>query len=61
MDFITAKEAARNWNMAYSRVAILCSESRIDGAEFIGNIVIVSMSLGLWLFLLHHILKCLID
>jgi DNA adenine methylase len=41
MDFITAKEAARNWNITQRRVAILCSESRIGGAEFIGNMWLI--------------------
>lgn len=37
MDLMTAKEAASKWNITQRRVAILCSENRINGAELVGN------------------------
>jgi len=41
MDFITAKEAAKKWNITQRRVAILCSENRIEGAVFMGNMWLI--------------------
>lgn len=39
--FISAKEAAEKWNISQRRVAILCSENRIDGAMTVGNMWII--------------------
>ncbi|MCL1875197.1 MAG: hypothetical protein FWF87_02925 [Synergistaceae bacterium] len=44
MDFMTAKEAAQKWNITQRRVAVLCSENRIDGAEFIGKMWLIPKS-----------------
>lgn len=44
MDFITAKEAAKIWGITQRRVAILCSENRIDGVEFVGNMWLIPKS-----------------
>lgn len=37
MNYISAKEAAIEWNISQRRVATLCSEGRIIGAMFVGN------------------------
>ena len=37
LSFISAKEAAERWNISQRRVAILCSESRVAGAMFVGK------------------------
>ena len=37
LSFISAKEAAEKWEISQRRVAILCSENRIDGAMMVGN------------------------
>ena len=39
--FISAKEAAEKWRISQRRVAILCSENRIDGAMLVGNMWII--------------------
>ncbi|MDR0501126.1 MAG: DNA adenine methylase [Coriobacteriales bacterium] len=41
MEFMTAKEAAKQWNISQRRVAILCCENRIDGAEMLGKMWII--------------------
>lgn len=41
LSFISAKEAAEKWNISQRRVAILCSEGRIDGAMMVGNMWII--------------------
>ena len=41
MDYITAKEAAIFWGISQRRVAVLCSEERIDGAKLIGNMWLI--------------------
>lgn len=41
VNFISAKEAADKWNISQRRVAVLCSEKRIDGAMMIGNMWII--------------------
>jgi len=41
MEFISAKDAATKWNISQRRVAILCAENRISGAERIGNMWII--------------------
>ncbi len=37
MNYISTIEAAKKWNLSSRRVAILCSEGRIDGVQKIGN------------------------
>lgn len=39
--YISAKEAARKWNISQRRVATLCSERRIAGAMMVGNMWII--------------------
>lgn len=41
MDFISARDLAHEWNVSQRRVAILCSEGRIEGAIFIGNMWLI--------------------
>ncbi|MDE6442176.1 MAG: DNA adenine methylase [Clostridia bacterium] len=41
LSFISAKEAAEKWNISQRRVAILCSENRIEGAMMVGNMWII--------------------
>lgn len=41
LSYISAKEAAEKWNISQRRVAILCTENRIDGAMMVGNIWII--------------------
>jgi len=41
MDFITAKEAATLWGVSQRRVAILCAEERINGAQLVGNMWLI--------------------
>ena len=41
LSFISAKEAAEKWEISQRRVAILCSENRIDGAMMVGNMWII--------------------
>lgn len=41
LSFISAKEAAEKWSISQRRVAILCSENRIDGAMMVGNMWII--------------------
>lgn len=41
LSYISAKEAAENWNISQRRVAILCSEGRIKGAMMVGNMWII--------------------
>lgn len=41
LSFISAKEAAERWSISQRRVAILCSENRIDGAMMVGNMWII--------------------
>jgi len=41
MDVMTAKEAAKKWNISQRRIAVLCSENRISGAELIGNMWLI--------------------
>lgn len=39
--FMSAKEAAEKWDISQRRVAVLCAESRIDGAMMVGNMWII--------------------
>lgn len=41
LSYISAKEAAKKWNISQRRVAILCSEERISGAMMVGNMWII--------------------
>ena len=41
MEYISAKDAAQKWSISQRRVAVLCSEGRIDGAAMIGNMWII--------------------
>ena len=41
MDFISAREAADKWGISQRRVAVLCSENRIDNATMVGNMWII--------------------
>lgn len=41
MNLISAKDVAKKWNISQRRVALLCSEGRIEGAEMIGNTWII--------------------
>ena len=41
MEFMSAKEAADRWGISQRRVAILCSENRIDNAIRVGNMWII--------------------
>ena len=37
MEFMSAREAADKWGISQRRVAVLCSENRIEGAQKAGN------------------------
>ncbi len=37
MRYISTADAAKRWSLSQRRVIVLCSESRIPGAEKIGN------------------------
>lgn len=41
MDYISAAEMAKRWNVSKRRVTILCKEGRIPGAKILGNIWVV--------------------
>jgi len=41
LSYISAKEAAKKWNISQRRVAILCAEERINGAMMVGNMWII--------------------
>ncbi|MGN0824722.1 MAG: DNA adenine methylase [Candidatus Coproplasma sp.] len=41
MGYISAKEVAEKWNISQRRVAILCSENRINGATRLGNMWVI--------------------
>ncbi len=41
LSYMSAKDAAEKWNISQRRVAILCSENRIDGAMMVGNMWII--------------------
>lgn len=44
MEFMSAREAADKWGISQRRVAILCSEGRIDDAAMVGNMWIIPTS-----------------
>lgn len=37
MNLLSAKQAGAKWGISARRVAILCSEGRIEGAQIVGN------------------------
>ncbi len=41
MEFMSAKEAADRWGISQRRVAVLCTEKRIDAAQMVGNMWII--------------------
>ncbi len=41
MKVMSAKDAAQKWGISQRRVAILCSENRIDNAEMVGNMWLI--------------------
>lgn len=41
MEYMSAREAADKWGISQRRVALLCSESRIDNAAMLGNMWII--------------------
>ncbi len=41
MEFMSAREAADKWGISQRRVAVLCSQNRIDNATMIGNMWII--------------------
>lgn len=41
MNFMSAREAADKWGISQRRVAVLCSENRIDNATMVGNMWII--------------------
>ena len=41
MNYITTIQAAEKWEISQRRVAILCSENRIEGAMMVGNMWII--------------------
>lgn len=41
MEFMSAREAADRWGISQRRVAVLCSENRIDNASMVGNMWII--------------------
>lgn len=44
MEFMSAREAASKWGISQRRVAVLCSENRIDNATMIGNMWIIPIT-----------------
>ena len=41
MEYMSAREAADKWGISQRRVAILCSENRIDNATMVGNMWLI--------------------
>ena len=41
MDYMTSKEAAELWSISQRRVAVFCSEGRIEGASLKGNMWLI--------------------
>lgn len=41
MGFLSARQAAEKWGISQRRVAVLCAENRIEGAEMVGNMWII--------------------
>ena len=40
-DYVSAKEAAKKWNISQRRVAVLCAENKIECAEKVGNMWLI--------------------
>ncbi len=38
MDYLSASQAAKKWNISQRRVQVLCSENRIKGAFKVGEV-----------------------
>lgn len=41
MEFISASQAAKKWNISQRRVQVLCSENRIEGAFKVGEVWVI--------------------
>lgn len=41
MEYMSAKEAAEKWGISQRRVAVLCSENRVEEATMVGNMWII--------------------
>lgn len=41
LSYISAKEAAKKWNISQRRVSILCNENRIEGTMRVGNMWLI--------------------
>lgn len=41
MEYISAREASKKWGISQRRVAVLCSENRIDNVQMVGNTWII--------------------
>lgn len=41
MEYMSAREAADKWGISQRRVAVLCSENRINNAQIVGNMWII--------------------
>lgn len=41
MEFMSAREAVDKWGISQRRVAVLCSENRIENATMVGNMWII--------------------
>lgn len=41
MEYMSAREAAGKWGISQRRVAVLCSEDRIENAQMLGNMWII--------------------
>lgn len=46
MEYMSAREAADKWGISQRRVAVLCSENRIDNATMVGNMWIIPTTAG---------------
>lgn len=44
MEYMSAKEAAEKWGISQRRVAVLCSENRVEDATMVGNMWIIPKS-----------------
>ena len=41
MNFVPSSEKAKEWGISQRRVAILCKEGRVPGAELVGNLSLI--------------------
>lgn len=41
MDYMTAPQTAKKWEISVRRVQKLCEENRVDGAERMGNMWLI--------------------